>query len=141
MANGVGREVLFGLDNFHKPKMLSLKDSIAQQLINLLLMRPGNIPSQPNLGINISKYLYSIQDGFDAEIIKQQIYSQCSQLMPYISLGEVMIFVTTYKGLDLLLVSIPIVLPNDQTNLLIGFSNTQNDINIAYQFEEMSAAV
>ena len=121
--------------------MLSLKDSIAQQLINLLLMRPGNIPSQPNLGINISKYLYSIQDGFDAEIIKQQIYSQCSQLMPYISLGEVMIFVTTYKGLDLLLISIPIVLPNDQTNLLIGFSNTQNDINIAYQFEEMSAAV
>jgi hypothetical protein len=137
----IGQEVLFGLDNFHKPKMLSLKDTVAQQIINLLLMRPGNLPSLPHIGINIEQYMYRLQDDFDPEEIKQKIYNQCSELLSYISLGEVQIFITIYKGKDLLIVAIPIVGFGETENLLVAFSSSQNDVNVAYQFEEINSTV
>ena len=134
---GVGQEILFALDNFQKPKLLSIEETVAQQIINLLLMRPGNLPGLPHVGVNIEQYLYKTQDQLDAEEIKQKIHSQCSELMSYISLGEVQIFVTTYEGKDLLIVAIPLSgLDQDQT-LILGFSSTQNEISVAYQFEEV----
>jgi hypothetical protein len=138
---GVGKEVLFGLDNFQKPKMLSLKDTVAQQIINILLMRPGNLPSLPHVGINIEQYLYKLQGDFDAEEIKQKIYNQCSELLSYISLGEVQIFITIYEGKDLLIVVIPIVGFGEEENLILGFSNSQNEVNVAYQFESVSTVI
>lgn len=134
-------ELLFGLDNFKKPKMMSLKDTVAQQIINILLMRPGNLPSLPHVGINIQQYLYRHQESFDSEEIKQKLYNQCAELLSYISLGEVQIFITIYKGQDLLLVVVPITGFDTDENLIVALTKVQSDVVVSYQYEEINAAL
>lgn len=133
----IGHEVLFDLDNFKKPKILSLKETVVQSLVNLFFMRPGNIPSMPHIGLNITQYLYMTEREFNPEEIKAQIYNQCSELISFIVLGELNIFVTKYKEQDVLIFSIPITgIEEEEVTLLLGFSNTGNGINVASQFEE-----
>lgn len=132
----LGNEITFELDNFQKPHRLSLKDTVVQSLINLFFMRPGNLPSKPHIGLNIPQYLYATELTFNAEEIKAQIYNQCSEIISYISLGEIAVMVTTYKGQDLLLFSIPIKgIEEDEVTLLLGLTNTNSVVDVLYQFE------
>lgn len=130
-------EMDFGLDNFQQPKKLNAKDSIAQVIINLLLMRPGNMPSLPHIGININQYLYVLEEDLDADKLKEDIYSQCSELLSYISLGEVKVFIAPHEGENLLIISVPISgLTEEEETLFLGFKQDKsNDILFNYEFE------
>jgi hypothetical protein len=129
-------EVIFGADNFQQPKILSSKESIAQVLLNLFFMRPGNLPSLPHIGINIREYLYRMEDDLDAEELKAKLYDQASVLIPYISLGDVRIFVTSYNGQSLLIVSIPVFDDSQNNSIVYGFSKDQSGNTIFnYQFQ------
>lgn len=138
---GIGNEILFTLDNFQNAKLLSTRETVAQQLINLFLMRPGNLPSLPHVGINIEQYLYRLQGDFDPDEIKQKLYNQCSELLSYISLGEIQIFITIYKGQDVLIAAIPIVGIDDGATLLLGFTKTNNDVSVSFQYKDITAAL
>ena len=134
MAN-FKKEVDFGLDNFQRQRVLSINQSIAQIIINLFFMRPGNIPSLPHIGINIKQYLYNLEYGIDVDGLKENIYKQCPALIPYLNMGEVKVFVADYKGQGILMVSIPIL--TDNTTLLLGFTkNNSGDILFNYNIEE-----
>ena len=66
----IKNEVDFGFDNFGKQKILSNKDSIAQLFRNLLFLVPGQLPSLPHIGINITKYIYKLVDDINLENLK-----------------------------------------------------------------------
>lgn len=133
-------ELDFGLDSFQKQKVLDSNNSIARVLLNLMLMKPGNLPSLPHIGINIKQYLYKLEDEVDPDDLKNKIYNQCSELIPYLVLGEVRVFVTNYKGQSLLLISVPI---SDTTNvqnttpILFGFAKDySNGVTFNYQLDQ-----
>lgn len=133
------KELDFGLDNFQQQKILSNNDSVARVLLNLFLMKPGNMPSLPHIGINIKEYLYKMNNQLDPDELKDKIYNQCSELIPYLALGAVKIFATNYKGKDLLIISVPIqnMSANTADSVLYGFSkdDTENVV-FNYQFED-----
>ncbi len=138
MAVGVGKEVLFDFDNFKQPKTLSENETIARQIINLLMMRPGNLPSMPDVGINIEQYLYTLQEDLDSDEIIKQIYTQCGQLMPFISLREVKILIYPYNEVDWLIVYIPFSTVIEETGLYLGFNSTGSQVNVSYQFKDLA---
>lgn len=134
---GFGREALFAVDAFQKPKSLSLRDTVAQMIINVLFMRPGNLPGLPHIGIDIEQYMYRLDGDFDPEEIKQKIYSQCSELMSFISIGEVRIFITKFNDQDTLIVMIPIGGIEEGVSLLIGIKQEDSsDFSYVAQFQE-----
>jgi len=129
------KELDFGVDNFQKQKVLDNNQSIAQIIVNLFFMRPGNLPSLPHIGINIHQYLYTLDDQVDVDKLKENIYKQCPALIPYLNMGEVKVFVAEYKGNGILMVVIPLL--TDSNTLIIGFTKDKSgDILFNYTVEE-----
>ena len=97
----IGREVDFGTDDFNRPKVLSLKESYCRLLLNILILKPGNLPSLPHIGINIKQYLYKLESEIDIAELKDKIYEQCSELLPLIMSDEMRIFITKQENQDI----------------------------------------
>lgn len=134
--SGIKSEVGFGLDNFMKPKILDSYESLAQVILNVLVMRKGNMPSLPHLGIDIQKYLYRFSDEIDVGALKNEIYSQVSEVLPYLISGEIKISVVNYDGKDLLLVAIPINASSPDDAIIFGFSKgLNNSVETSYSHE------
>lgn len=132
-------ELDFGLDNFQKPKILSAKDSIAQIILNLFMMRPGSLPSMPHIGIDIASYMYMLEDTIDLEELKTKIFSQCADLLAFLTLGDIKVFFAPYNGQSVLVVAIPIQgLDEAEEALLLGFTKDQSGSGLLfnYQFEQ-----
>lgn len=135
---GFKYEVDFGVNNFQQPKVLNAKDSIAQIILNLFMMRPGSMPSLPDIGINIGSYLYMLEGDVDLEEIKTKIFSQCTDLLSFLSIGDIKIFFAPYQGQSMLVVVLPIQgLDDEEQMLLMGFTKDQNnELLFNYQFEQ-----
>ena len=83
------RDVGLGKDNFQKSTIFNETDSLVNYILNILLMRPGNMPSMPELGVNIGQYIQpNMQKELDPEFIKGLISSNCEDLLPYLSEDE-----------------------------------------------------
>lgn len=138
-------EVDFGLDNFKQPKVLSKKDSVVQIILSMFFLRPGNYPSMPHIGINISKYLYATEGELDPEELKRDIFNQCSELMEEISIGDVQVAIVDVNGTGTLVVVLPLTGDfNDEgveTNVLtLGFQQSlQGNVLFNYRFVDASA--
>ena len=75
----LGYDVLMDVDEFHKPKVIDTFDMVVNSILTLLVMKPGQYPSIPELGIDIEQYLYEYSD--DKSIpstIVTKIYDQCN---------------------------------------------------------------
>jgi len=131
-------ELDFGLDNFGKQKILSQSETIAQLILNILLMRPGQMPSMPHIGIDIRKYLYKFEEDIDSEALKKEINYQCSLLIPYLDLTGLRLMVVDYHGEGVLMLIIPLSISSQNETLLIGFKKDSNsgEIVFNYQFED-----
>ena len=130
------KELDFGLNNFGKQTVLSEEDTIAQLILNILFMRPGQMPSMPHIGINIRQYLYSFEENIDVELLKNKISSQCSTIIPYIDIDNLKVFVVDYRGESILMIIMPIFISLGATNLMIGMKSSEdNGIVFNYQYE------
>lgn len=140
-----GKEISLSLDGFGRQKVLGEKDTVAQQVLNLLFMKPGHLPNMPHLGIDINQYLYSQEDSFDTSELQSKIVSQCTELMPYMINGDVTVTFTENEGLQILLIGIPVSIDGDDL-LLIGLTPTEGSgslrggtgsTNIVYEFTKL----
>lgn len=139
-----GKEISLSLDGFGRQKVLGEKDSIAQKVLNLLFMKPGNLPNMPHLGIDINQYLYSQEGSFDTTELQSKIVNQCSELMPYMINGDVTVTFTENEGIQILLIGIPVSVDGDDL-LLIGLTPTEgsgtlrgaSSSNIVYEFTKL----
>ena len=132
----IKKELNFGLDDFGKQAKLSQAETIAQMLVNLFLMRPGQIPSLPHLGMNIRQYMYKFDNEIDITHIKNQISTQCPDILPYIDLNNIQLISTPYKNEHILFLFIPLtVLVAEDSAISIGFkrSNSNNEITFNYK--------
>lgn len=139
-----GKEISLSLDGFGRQKVLGEKDTVAQQVLNLLFMKPGHLPNMPHLGIDINQYLYSQEGSFDTSELQSKIVNQCSELMPYMINGDVTVTFTENEGLQILLIGIPVSVDGDDL-LLIGLTPTEgsgslrgtSSSNIVYEFTKL----
>ena len=126
------RDIGLGKDNFQKSIIFNETDSLVNYILNILLMRPGNIPSMPELGINIGQYIQpNLQQELDPELIKGLIVSNCSELLPYLSADEIVVAVMTDEyGKDVLMIKLPLI-----TDIR---SKVQRDIYYAFYRNELN---
>ena len=129
------KELLFTLNDFQQQQVIDSNNSIAQIILNLFFMPKGSLPSLPHIGIDIKQYLYKLEDQVDVEGLKNEIYTQCPALLPFISMGDVKVFVAEYKGQGILMVAIPLLV--DNSTILLGFTkNNSGDILFNYKIED-----
>lgn len=141
MAGGLGPEVLFTLNNFQQQQKLSIKETVAQMIFNIFTWRPGNLPSMPHIGMDIeNRYMYKTQLQLDPEELKKELYSQCAELVNYITLGEVQVFITDYNGAGVLIIRVPIQGLPEETTILYGFTRSSSSegttVKATFQFED-----
>ena len=131
-------ELDFGVNNFGKQRVLSPSKTIAQLILNILLMRPGQMPSMPHIGINIKKYLYKFDDELDVEDLRQEIVFQCSEVIPFVDTTQMVLSVVEYRGESLLMIVIPLLIDSETVNLLYGFKENRGDaVQFNMQVEEL----
>lgn len=77
----LGYDVLMDNDEFGKPRVISTYEMCVNIIITLLLMKPGQYPSIPDLGIYIEQYLFEYSDDEKPlNKIVNQIYDQCNRI-------------------------------------------------------------
>lgn len=77
----LGYDVLMDTDNMYKPKVISTFEMVVNSILTLLLMKPGQYPSIPTLGIDIESYLYEYSDDKSIPMnIKAKLLDQCNRL-------------------------------------------------------------
>ena len=81
----MGREPVFGVDNFGNAKLQTVTQSIAMALFTVLMNKPGFLPSLPTAGMDIHTMLYSFYDEIDTDSILNEIGRQCPAFQDYIA--------------------------------------------------------
>lgn len=132
----IKHEVLFGNDNFGKQKELSDAETVAQMLLNLFLMRKGQLPSMPQLGIDIRRYLYKTEDEINVEELKNQIINQCSALIPYINIQQLQIVLVPYNNENVLYILVPLtVAVEDGGTVMYGFKKSKDSSLVNFNYK------
>lgn len=125
------RDVGFGKDNFQKSKIFDQQDSLVNYILNILLMKPGNLPSQPLLGVDITKYIQNNMETLDTETLKGLITSNCQDLISYITNDDIYVgVVTDNEGKGVLVIKIPILIDVEEEN--------QVDVYYAFYRDELN---
>ena len=126
------RDIGMDKDNFQKSRIFNETDSLVNYILNILVMRPGNIPGMPELGVNIGQYVHSgMQGKIDVNQIKGLIISNCEQLMPYLIADKMVVAVVKDQyGKDVLLIKIAVGVEQD--------SRQQKDIYYAFYRNELN---
>lgn len=138
MAEIIKSEVGFGKDNFGNPKQYNIRDSVSLIILNILLMKPGNLPSMPHIGINIRNYLYMNEDEINAEELKQKIYLQCHEMFMYLVSSDIRLYINGQQGRNILMIYIPLKIEGQDDALLYSFQNDINgEIKYNYAFESL----
>ena len=126
------RDIGFDKDNFQKSRIFNETDSLINYILNILLMRPGNMPSMPEIGVNIGQYIQpSMQKKIDTEFIKGLIVSNCEAILPYLVSEELIVsIVRDSLNRDVLLIKIPLVVENE--------SKVEKDVYYAFYRNELN---
>lgn len=102
----IGCDATFELNEFHEAKISPEIEVVANTLLTVLYMKPGQYPSIPQLGLDIESLLYEHFDDIDIQTLYQQIRDQCSMLGMYINDGTIQIVKAYYHGQPSLLINV-----------------------------------
>ena len=124
MKEGVNMSVnpTLGLDNFQNGKVLSETESMKRDILRLIFMRPGALPSLPHLGLALQDYLYQFYDAIDTTAIKNAIASQCLEYLPYVQTGSLDVRKLIYRDRPTLLIILPAVIEDTASSLVVAVS-------------------
>ena len=102
----LGYDPLLDVDAMYKPKVASTFELCVNSILTLLMMKPGQYPSIPELGINIDSYLHEYADDPTIPaVIKDKLAEQCNML----NIAGVSIevyFDKTVEGVDALVIEV-----------------------------------
>lgn len=126
------RDVGLGKDHFQKSRIFNETDSLVNYILNILLMKQGNMPSMPHIGVNIGQYVQAhMQTTIDPELIKGLIAENCVDLLPYLSMDEIIVVITRDDlNRDVLLIKLPLVVD--------GPTQKQKDVYYAFYRNELN---
>lgn len=122
----------FGVNDFKCAKTFSETETLKNNILTLLFMRPGSYPSLPHLGIHIQDYLYQFFDDIDTDGLTSMIAAQCQEFLPAVQEGSLSVRKThTSDNKPVLLIVIPAVIDDSVTGLGIALTADENG-NVSY---------
>lgn len=128
------KDVTFEFNKYGDQKLLDLKESVAQQIINALFMIPGNLPSLPHIGVNIKQYLYKTDTSYNSTEIEQKLKEACGAVICGVVINSVDFSVQkTSNGQSVFLIMIRITFPNN-INSILGVSVVQANEIVKFNF-------
>ena len=98
-----------------------------ETILVLLFSKPGFIPSMPNIGVNIRKYLTN--NNMTTDNIKQDIVNNCQDFYDYIVDKSIEIDIIEINNKRVLSISLPTITYN-MTPLTLGVLLDRDDIVI-----------
>lgn len=127
----LGYDSLMDVDAVGKPKIISTFDMCINSILTLLLMKPGQYPSIPELGIDIEQYLHEYSD--DKTIIQEidnKLKDQCNRI--HVTGIQTNIYIDkTSDGVDALILEIigteQLAYGNQSNRVVIGISYDKLD--------------
>jgi hypothetical protein len=124
----LGYDLTFELNSFGQPRIRSEIEMIKNIVLYVILSKPGQYPSLPNIGLDIESLLYSDYETLDVEELKKQIYAQCNALGTYFGDNTIQVQKTIYNNKPSLLIHIDgsDILPDNDEYLIDA--NAKNEI-------------
>lgn len=126
----LGYDVLLDVDSTYKPKVISTFQMCVNIIITLLMMKPGQYPSIPELGIDIDQYLHEYAD--DSSIpntIVTKLHEQCNRLQMAAGLDIECYIDKLSNGLNALIVHVTatdrVAYGSEAGKVIIGISYNQ----------------
>lgn len=135
------KEVGFGPNAFNEPTEFNAIESLGQIIYNIFVMKPGTLPSLPNVGIDIRKYLYKLVDTNDYDSLRQAIFDSCSGLLTFMRVGDVIIKEMEIKGTFTLVIIINAKIDQESYALLSALRKGDgNDVLYSFRAESLKVA-
>ena len=105
-------------------------------------MKPGNLPTMPELGVNITKYIKNnMSEILDPAQLQGLIASNCKDMLPFID--ESRIFVANdiiHNGRSYLIISIPLMEEVEEQSTITAYyafyRDELNKLHFNFQIEE-----
>lgn len=135
------KEVGFGPNAFNEPTVYGAIESLGQILYNIFVMRPGTLPSLPNVGIDVRKYLYKLEGTIDYGALRQSIFDSCVGLLNFIQVGDVVVREIEVRGVFTLVVIINAQIDTQSYALISALKKGEgNDVLYSFRAESVKIA-
>lgn len=133
----MAKDPAFGSNGFGRPKIQSESETLATNILNALLSKPGSYPSLPNMGMNAAQMVFLPFDEIDVTAIKNDLIKQCSTFNEVVQDGKFDVRkqeVTDDQGrkVPMLIFIIPTIVKKVGKRLVIGIK--KNGVGISYNF-------
>ena len=112
-------ELDFGLNGFHKQKLLTGAYGYAQIANRLIMMRRGTNPSFPDAGVGLGSYRFKDIDHIVGGALKEQIEYQFQKYIPRMGASDINISKVKYQDRWILFINFSI--PYDNANATISY--------------------
>jgi len=125
-------ELLLGLNSFNQPAELSGKDAWVKLVTNLLFMKKGTYPSDPEMGGELYKYDYAFIDDVKDEI-RNTVMTQVRTYLPDVPLTDCDVSPYTLdSGQVVMLISLTFRFTDGEFDtVVVAAENSSNQINFA----------
>ena len=134
MAIDAKKELDFDINGFQDQKVLSEAEGYANQILMLLFLRKGDYPSDPTIGINISRRMrYKDMDMLTGGELKADITNQIRRYAPSIPLDEVNLYPTKVQGQYIILIEF-ILTAEKVKKITLALARTSSTL-INYKFD------
>jgi hypothetical protein len=140
--NKLGYDLTFELNKFSQPRIASEIEMIKNIVLYVLLSKPGQYPSLPNIGLDIESMLYTDYENLNVEELKKAIHNQCTALGTFFNDNTIQIQKTIYKDKPSLLINIDgrDLVPSD--GVYLTDSNNNNDVYmIGITFDQLDQLI
>lgn len=104
--NSIGYDFTFEINEFGEPRIATEVETLKNAVLFILMSKPGQYPSLPQLGMNTQDLLYSFYDEIDESKLQANIVEQCKALGVYFQNGSIMIKKVTWRNKPSLIIQI-----------------------------------
>lgn len=130
------REVTFGINKYKKAVMLNTKETIAQTVINALLMVPGNLISNPLVGVNVMQYLYHKLEDIDTNKIMNDLQFAIGDTLGDNVLSDISVVSLRDPNGDAMVVTVRLRMPDtrEDDSLVVLLKKKDSRVHFNYKF-------
>ena len=133
------REVGFGPDAFENPTTHDALKSLGLLIYRIFVMKPGTLPSMPNIGIDIRKYMYRPEGSINKDELRNKIFANCADLLYFMGVGDILIDEVPVNGQLTLVVAIMATISQEEYALLIALrKGLENEVTYSFRAESLA---
>lgn len=136
------REPTFDTDIYNKPKMLSERESVAQLILHALFLKPGNLPDNPTLGVDIEQYMYVDSDTSVDETIRTALLKTCGNDLDTATINGVSFITRRQEGEEnsyIFLVRVNVTFKSTGQTADLGIGGYQQSGNVTYNWDYLDS--